>query len=184
MQSVLAYRPAVPADAAALAAFARDSFVDTFGALYPAADLKAFLAETYSEAIQRTEILDPDTEHLLAWRGAALCGFVKLGPDRTGHTLPGRPALELHRLYVAKAEQGGGAARALMNWAIARAQARGAQDVTLSVFSENHRARRFYARYGFEDVAPWVFRVGSIEDRDIVCRLALDRLPAGPATAP
>lgn len=170
----LVLRRAAAEDAAALARFSRDSFEETFGAMYPSTDLQAFLGETYGVDIQRREILDPDTDHLLAWRGPALCGFVKLGLERTGHALPGRPALELHRLYVAPAEKGAGTAGRLMDWAITQAKARGARDLTLSVFSGNHRARRFYARYGFRDVAPYVFRVGSILDDDVVCRAALD----------
>lgn len=167
------YRPAEAADAAALAAFANASFVATFGHLYPPEDLAVFLAESYDAAIQHAEILDPETDHLLAWRGETLCGFAKLGREKLGQALPGRPALELHRLYVAEAEKGQGTAHELLRWAIGRARARGARDLLLSVFSENHRARRFYAKYGFQDVAPYIFRVGSIEDADLICRLDL-----------
>lgn len=174
MSAALRYAPANSADGAILSAFARDSFCETFGHLYPAADLRAFLEENYSPAIQTAEIADPDTEHRIAWRGAAISGFVKLGRERTGHALPGRFALELHRLYVTRADQGAGVARTLMDWAMARARVRGAVDMTLSVFSENHRAKRFYARYGFIEIAPYVFKVGSIEDADLICRAALD----------
>lgn len=165
--------PATPGDAAALSAFAAHAFRDTFGHLYPPADLQEFLGATYSQAVQAREIADPETAHLLAKRGEAIIGFVKLGPERTGHARPGRLAVELHRLYVARAEKGTGIAHALMEWAIAQARQGGALDMTLSVFSQNHRARRFYARYGFVDIAPAVFRVGRIEDEDVICRAAL-----------
>lgn len=165
--------PAALEDAAALSAFAAQSFRDTFGHLYPPADLHEFLGATYSPAVQAQEIADPETAHLLAKRGGAIVGFVKLGAERTGHKLPGRPALELHRLYVAPAEKGTGLGHALMEWALQRARKCGALDMTLSVFSQNHRARRFYARYGFMDIAPAVFRVGRIEDEDVICRAAL-----------
>lgn len=173
MTDLLRFAVAAKSDAAALSGFAAQSFCETFGHLYPPRDLQAFLEETYSAAIQAQEIADPQTEHMLAWRAEALVGFVKLGEDRTGHALPGRAALELHRLYVAQAEFGTGTAHALMDWAVERAQARGALDMTLSVFTDNHRAKAFYAKYGFIEIAPYVFRVGGIEDRDLIYRAPL-----------
>lgn len=46
----IAYRSAAPADAAALAALGRDSFVDKFGHLYTPEDLVAFLDEVHEES--------------------------------------------------------------------------------------------------------------------------------------
>ena len=174
MSPGIEFRAARAEDAGALADFARDSFVATFGPLYPPADLHAFLAATYGEAIQRAEIEDGDIDHQLAHAGGALIGYAKLGAERTGHARPGRPALELHRLYVAEAWKGQGVAARLMDWAIARALARGARDMTLSVFTGNVRAKRFYARYGFREVAPAVFMVGAVADTDLIYRAALD----------
>jgi RimJ/RimL family protein N-acetyltransferase len=60
-----------------------------------------------------------------------------------------------------------------MDWVIGEARARGAQELYLSVFTDNHRARRFYARYGFEEVGPYQFMVGTHADNDIILRLPL-----------
>jgi ribosomal protein S18 acetylase RimI-like enzyme len=43
----------------------------------------------------------------------------------------------------------------------------------LSVFIDNERARRFYTKYGFEDVGRYAFMVGDHEDTDVVMRRAL-----------
>ena len=43
----------------------------------------------------------------------------------------------------------------------------------LSVFTDNHRARRFYSRYGFIEEGPYQFMVGNHADEDIVMRLDL-----------
>ena len=37
-----------------------------------------------------------------------------------------------------------------MDWALDEARRRGARQLYLSVFIDNHRARRFYERYGFD----------------------------------
>ena len=60
-----------------------------------------------------------------------------------------------------------------MRWVIATAKARGAEDLYLSVFVDNHRARRFYERYGFTFVGTYAFMVGTHADEDHVMRLPL-----------
>ena len=56
---------------------------------------------------------------------------------------------------------------------IERAQDRRADHLYLSVFTENHRARRFYEKYGFEPEGTYAFMVGNHADEDIVMRLKL-----------
>lgn len=172
--SGVSYRSAREEDAALLARFGADAFAATFGHLYPAADLAAFLAQTFAQPVQAGEIREPATDHRLAFQGQHLVGYAKLGAEKLGFADPARPALELHRLYVDQALHGAGVAPALMDWVLARARERGALDLFLSVYTENHRARGFYARYGFEEIAPYVFMVGTVADPDIVCRLRLD----------
>ena len=62
-----------------------------------------------------------------------------------------------------------------MAWVLAEAAGRGAEEIYLSVFIDNPRARRFYERYGFEAVGRYDFMVGSHADEDIVMRLGLGR---------
>ena len=56
---------------------------------------------------------------------------------------------------------------------MAEARRRGARALYLSVFIDNHRAQRFYARYGFEAVGRYDFMVGTHADEDIIMRLKL-----------
>ena len=164
------YRDASPADAAVLERLFRATFTATFGHLYAPHDLDAFL-DGCTIASWNEQLADPAYVVRLAERDGGAVGFAKLGPP----SLPGAPptAIELRQLYLAEAAQGSGVAPTLMDWVLATARARGAAELWLSVFVENHRARRFYARFGFEDVGPYTFMVGAHADEDRLMRLKL-----------
>ena len=154
-------RPALPADAAALAALGRDSFVAKFGTLYRPEDLATFLAQTHSDEVVAREIANPQARYRLAERDDALAGYCKLGlacgwPEYAR----GRHAIELKQLYTAPGATGGGIGAALMEWALGEARELGADEVQLSVFSGNTDAQRFYHRHGFAHVADTHFWVG------------------------
>ena len=170
---VIAYRNARVEDAKALADFSRDSFVETFGHLYPTADLQAYIAAKYAADIQRKEIEDRTLHYRLAFEGEALVGYCKSGPVTLPVEPDATPSLELHRLYVASPVKGAGVARALMEDALAWVRGHRAKALYLSVWENNHRAQAFYRRYGFEHVGEHGFMVGSVRDRDFIWRLAL-----------
>lgn len=164
-------RDATPADAAAIAALARDTFTDTFGHLYHPDDLALFLAGHTTER-WHGELTDPAFAIRVAEAQGALVAYAKLGPPSLPFT-PLAGATELRQFYVRAAHHGSGLAARLMDWVLATARARGFAHLYLSVFTENHRAQRFYARYGFEAVGPYAFMVGNHVDEDIVMRCGL-----------
>jgi diamine N-acetyltransferase len=168
---VIAYRDASAADAAALADLHRRSFVETFGHLYRPEDLDAFLHRLNEEGF-RGELLDGEHQVRFAEADGMPVAFVKLGPI-TLPVEPERPALEFRQLYVLRAWQGSGIAPALAEWALAQARARGAEELYLSVWTENHRAKAFYRRYGFLYVGPYKFMVGDQADEDEIWKLDL-----------
>jgi ribosomal protein S18 acetylase RimI-like enzyme len=167
----LSYRTATTADSAALAELGARTFTDTFGHLYQPADLELFL-QNHSLDNWDKELADPAFAVRVAELGGRLVGYAKLGPPH----LPFEPrgeAAELRQLYVLEEMKGQGVAQALIEWVIERARSRRADHLYLSVFTENHRARRFYERYGFEPEGTYAFMVGSHADEDIVMRLKL-----------
>ncbi|HEU0309924.1 MAG TPA: GNAT family N-acetyltransferase [Sphingomicrobium sp.] len=167
----LTYRNATSADADPLAALGAQTFIDTFGHLYQPSDLEIFL-QNHSPANWEKELKDPAFEVRLAELGGRLVGYVKLGPPH----LPFEPrgeAAELRQLYVVEEVKGQGVANELMQWAIERARDRGADFLYLSVFTDNHRARRFYEKYDFEPEGTYAFMVGTHADEDVVMRLKL-----------
>lgn len=165
------YRNGAPGDGKAVADLFRDSFIATFGHLYARRDLDAFLEGVTAEAFE-DELASPDFMFRLAEDSGRLAGFVKLGPDNLpGEALPG--TIELYQLYVLKPWHGSGIASELMNWSIAESRRQGARYLTLTVYIDNHRARRFYERCGFEEVGKYVFMVGNHADDDRIMRLTL-----------
>ena len=162
------YRDATPADALALKALFAESFVETFGHLYRPSDLEEFLAGN-SEAKWRANLTDPAVAIHVAASDGRLAGFVELAPQKLPYDTE-EPTLELRRLYLRSDAHGRGIADELMRWALREAGRRGARELILSVYVDNHRARRFYERYGFEVVGKYDFMVGSHADEDLILK--------------
>ena len=169
---MITYRDATRADGAVLGGIARATFIEFFGALYSLENLTQFLGEG-TDVAYAAELDDPGVEVRFALAGGSPIGFCKIGPL----VLPGPGAtpgaIELRQLYVFKPWHGVGVAAVLTQWALDRARARGAPEIWLSVFTDNARGRRFYARLGFVEIAPYAFKVGDQLDADILCRLTL-----------
>ena len=162
-------RPALPADAPALAALGRASFFAKFGDMYRPEDLAAFLDSHHTEQIVAAQLADPAYRIMLATRDGALAGYCKLvlacgWPEHAR----GARAIELKQLYTAAGATGGGIGGALMDWALGEAGATGADEIQLSVFSGNEGAQRFYHRYGFAKVADIHFMVGEQRDEEFL----------------
>ena len=167
----IAHRMANEADLPAVDRVFRTGFCDTFAHLYRREDLDSFLGQ-FSPQAWLSEFRDPRYAFRIAESDEGAAAFVKLGPLSVP-VEPAGPALELRQLYVLRPWQGSGIARELMDWALAEARARGAAELYLTVYTDNHRARAFYRRYGFEEVGPYAFMVGTHADEDIIMRLAL-----------
>jgi ribosomal protein S18 acetylase RimI-like enzyme len=169
---LITWRDATPADGAVLGGIARATFIDTFGTLYKLEDLADFLHQG-SDANYAAELADPDIAVRFAETGGTPIGFCKISSLKLPAPDPAPGAAELRQLYIYKPWQGLGLADELTRWAMDCARARGATELWLSVFNENARARRFYARHGFVEVAPYHFMVGTQADEDILCRATL-----------
>ena len=165
------YRGARAADAAVIDRIFDTSFCDTFAHLYSSEDLESFRS-SFAIADWERELEDPRFAFRIAEAEGVPVGYLKLGPMK----LPvetDRPALLLDQLYVLKGHHGTGIAQALMDWALEEARSRGAQQLYLTVYIDNHRARAFYDRYGFEAVGRYDFMVGNHADEDVIMRKAL-----------
>lgn len=174
MQESIRYFVPTQGHGAALRAMAREAFSDTFAALYDAAPFARFLEETYGRngRMQR-DLADPGVRWMAAAHSADIIGYAKLSRLIAPAPAPKPGAMELQQIYVLRPWQGQGVAAHLMDWALETARAAGAPEIYLTVFDHNHRAKRFYARYGFAEVGRCTFTLGDRVDDDRVWRKAL-----------
>lgn len=165
------YRDATPADAESLHAIFDSVFCATFGQLYRSEDLEAFRS-SFGIADWERQLADPAFAVRIAEVDGVPAGYIKIGPVKL--PVDGKSSSMLvDQLYVRAEHHGTGIARELMDWSVEEARRRGAEALYLTVFIDNHRARRFYDRYGFEDVGRYAFMVGEQADEDIIMRKAL-----------
>jgi ribosomal protein S18 acetylase RimI-like enzyme len=165
------YRDATPVDAATLDRIFDTVFCDTFAHLYREEDLNAFLS-SFGVADWERQLGDPAFATRVAEVDGETVGYLKLGPLKLPVKANG-PALLLDQLYVLKEHHGAGIASKLMDWAFDEAKRRNASQLFLTVYVDNHRAKRFYDRYGFEAVGRYDFMVGNHADEDIIMRKLL-----------
>ena len=168
---MIACRAATPDDSEALHGLFDSVFCETFGHLYRREDLESFRS-SFGIADWQRQLADPAFAVRVAEADGVLAGYIKIGPvklpvDRKSSSLL------IDQLYVRNEHHGTGIARELMDWAIGESRRRGAQALYLTVFIDNHRARRFYDRHGFEAVGRYAFMVGSQADEDIIMRKTL-----------
>jgi GNAT superfamily N-acetyltransferase len=163
-------RRAVPADAETLSALGAQTFTETFGHLYAAEDLAAFLAESYGLERTAKDLAEPAKASWLVERDGLAIGYAQAAPCDLPHAEVTAACGELKRIYFLKGHQGGGLGRRLfgetMDWLLRD----GPRDIWIGVWSENHGAQRFYARHGFEIAGEYGFHVGKTIDREFILR--------------
>lgn len=169
----LSIRPATAADADALAALARDTFIESYADQIAEADVVSHLDEFYGNAQQTRELLDPGITVLLLCDGEELAGFAHLEARPLPGCVRDAGALALLRFYLRRRWHGKGAARPFLDAVAGAARARGARTLWLTVWEHNPRAIAFYRKCGLVDVGATGFQVGDDLQTDRVMELAL-----------
>ena len=167
-------RPAVDADAAALGALGRETFIDTFvagfGIPYPAEDLAAFLDASFNAGAIRAKLNEPGAAWWVAERDGELLAFANTGPNTLPHP-DARPShAELRRLYVAKRAQGLGLGTKLLAVALDWMETHTDGPLWIGVWSGNLKAQKLYAAWGFEKAGEYQYPVGRWLDDEFILR--------------
>lgn len=157
-------RDARMADIPALAELGAQTFAGSFRHLYSPEDLTAYLEACHSRDFYRAALSDPAQKICVADDGGVLAGYILLKPDSLPCDPPRIGALEISRLYLLETHRSKGLGPGLMQAGLDYAKARGFSEITLSVYSENYGAQRFYERYGFSKIGDYGFVVGGHVD--------------------
>ncbi len=163
-------RPAESSDAALLASLGARTFTETFGALYRAVDLAAFLAESYSEARLASYLCHPRAAAWVMEAQREAIGYALVGPCDLPHPEVTALCGELKRIYLLKDWRGDGRGSRLLQTALGWLEAQDFSNLWIGVWSENHGARRLYERQGFVKVGEYDFCVGEARDREFILR--------------
>ncbi|KAF1690785.1 GNAT family N-acetyltransferase [Pseudoxanthomonas taiwanensis] len=167
----LRLRRAGPGDAATLSSLCARTFTETFGHLYPPEDLAAYLAEAYAVERQAQVLAHPDyAVWLLEDADGNALGHAAAGPCGLPHPEVAPGDGELKRLYLVKGLQRAGHGTRLMQAAMDWLLRDGPRTLWVGVWSENHGAQRFYARWGFARVGEYLFPVGRQRDLEFILR--------------
>jgi ribosomal protein S18 acetylase RimI-like enzyme len=112
-------------------------------------------------------------QYYLATAAEEPVGYLKLNFSAAQTEFKDEHALEIERIYVAKAYLGAGVGQLLINKAIAVAQESGLECVWLGVWEKNPRAIRFYEKQGFKQFGSHSFMLGQDEQTDILMKISV-----------
>lgn len=157
-------------DAEGLAALGAESFVETYGDLYPKADLQAYLAEAYTPEALRRALADPEVAAWVAEEGGRMVGFSQARPADLPHEDLRPEHGEIQRLYLRASHQKGGLGSRLIEPALNWLASRGRTPIWLNVYTGAEAAQRFYERQGFRKVGEMHYMIGTFPDPAYIMR--------------
>jgi diamine N-acetyltransferase len=167
------WRKATPEDADALAHLGAATFLSTFAFDHPGKGLIDHLNDEHSSKYYAQKLARDDFHIVIGETplGAPVGYLMLCPPEHPDFHKDGD--LELKRIYLLSAWQGGGNGRDLMQRAIEMATASGAKRLLLAVYESNPKAIGFYERAGFEKIGETVFMVGDVEFLDFLYAKAI-----------
>ena len=158
-----------PPDAQVLAAFARESFLDTYHTTHPPNDLVQYCATEFSDNSVAAALRDGDVWVCAARCHRALIGYVWLesgAPPDIG--VSADKLLHMRRLFVSPAWHGRGVAGLLMARCLEEAAHRSARGLWLAVWQNAKRPIAFYEKAGFRIAGTSTFAMSGHIDRDFI----------------
>jgi diamine N-acetyltransferase len=167
-------RKAMAADASTARDIAIANFTETWGDSYSTADLNSYLQTHYAlETFSRQLASDQYALFLLERHDPSngtreAIGHAFCGPCSLPHADIQPTDIELKRLYILKTFHNLRLGHQLMTQAMQWMLAQKPPRLWLGVYSENHGAQRFYARYGFKKAGEYFFVVGDTRDHEFI----------------
>lgn len=155
-------------DAAALAALARQTFIDTYAEQNDAEQIRAHCEKNFGISQQSKEIADPDYVVILAYHDEELVGFAQVVNNPPPDSIAADKAVALYRYYLKKEWHGKGIAQPLLAEAETAAKTFNANQLWLGMWEHNARALAYYKKVGFQHVGWMDYEFGGVIERDYV----------------
>jgi GNAT superfamily N-acetyltransferase len=156
----LRIRIAGAGDAEMIADLARRTFYESFAAVNTEENMRIYLEEQYTREKAMAEVVAPGRIYILAYLGDEVAGYASLREAEPPRGLEGEKTIEIGQLYAEQRLIGKGVGAFLMQACLDIAKERGRDWVWLGVWTQNHRAKAFYSKWGFEPFGEHIFFVG------------------------
>jgi len=151
----------------------RQTFSETFAESNTAENMAKYLEEAYAHEKLKAELSDPNSDFYFAMMGQDVIGYLKLNFGNSQTELNHNDALEIERIYVAKAFHGKKVGQLLFEKAIQVSKEQHLAYIWLGVWENNKRAIQFYKKNGFVEFDQHVFVLGDEAQTDIMMKLQL-----------
>lgn len=155
------------------------TYVETFGADNTPENMKLYLENAFNREKMEEELSNPGSWFYFALVNGEVAGYLKLNGDGAQSDIHDPESLEVERIYIAKAFHGQAIGKSFLDRAMEVAERLGKKYVWLGVWEENHKALRFYERYGFRIVGKHSFFLGEDEQSDFIMRKDIENMQEG-----
>lgn len=163
-------------NAAMLIELGTSTFADTFAEVNTKEDMDLYLQKNFNMAQMAAELEDNKNTFLIAECDGIPAGYAKLRKGTTPPELVNTRAIELERLYAAKAYIGKHVGKQLMDQCVAISRKQGYDTLWLGVWEHNPRAIAFYRKCGFEKFSEHPFLLGTDVQTDHMMKKDLRKI--------
>lgn len=153
----ISFRTATPSDALCIGVLGTQVFLETYAVEGVRPEVAREVLEHFSTETIAALLADPATTFLVAESAGHLVAFAQMTFGAAHQLVAAEHPVEVHRLYVHGRFSGRGIGSALLRRAESLAAEKGASVIWLTAWAENHKARAFYVRQGYQDVGASVY---------------------------
>lgn len=168
---------ATPRDAELLSSLGARLFEESFGGDNEPEDVRLFLSNTYTPALQLAELRDANRAVWVAGSDGRHVGYAMLRRGSESQAVRASAPAEVQRIYAHRSMHGRGVGARLLQACLQQALAWGCDVVWLGVWERNPRGIAFYEKHGFRRVGEQRFLVGTDSQRDYVMAVRLHDAP-------
>lgn len=152
-----------------LVSFAKKTFLDTFEQHCDAEDMRIYCDTAFTILQFRAEFFDTKCQFFVIKLNFKIIAYAKMRFDfEKVSELEAFRYIEIQRFYVEKEFHGKGIAQILMKKCLEHAQKLKFEVIWLGVTDYNIRARKFYEKYGFEEISKHIFPFGNSNPVDLI----------------